>query len=762
MRMGFAKTRRFVARFAGAVLAILGIVWIAQLTLLPSLVGREVRRALENIGFSDASFVVSNVSFGRAVVVRIATKGSTNGSIDAVVIRYSFPAILHGRLDAIELTGARLTLDAGGAIELGTAGSPDHESAAELPADKIELRSSSLVLRLGQQDYWLSTFGTLENDPKTQTIAMHLSGYAGNTVVRIDGKIDQATHATDLTLKCNEIRFAHSQVALKDVAGQLHLAPGGNDGVLQVGNGSRLQVGSLELVDWSVNSSSAGNPGAVLDLANGIISRDGKLNLSAILSLPDASLTRRESTVRAQNVDANVPLTIAGDASAISLTAAPGASVTIPELQSGEAIYKIPQAGISGTFHAQAGATIGGTWLSLMFHLQHASAQLGDSWLGDVSGDVPVAWHTGTTSGTLTAGNVGIASVALPGMKGQVAVDDGILVLDADWPLLKEAIIQAKGTVDLTTIPQRGDVSLTLPMFEIADPNEMAKLLPMIRGATVLGTFSGEGSIALSGGHLWPDLTLHAHDVQIGAKAYDLEIDGLSTVINVDGFSPLTTPGGQALYIASAHAGRLGLANGAANFRVESDHALLVERTNWDWEGGRIHTSAFRVDSTPRSLEMAIDGENLSLKSILSTFLPAEASGDGTLYGRLQIKIRWPQIGFGDGFLYSAPGGGTLALGSDLLTQLGDTLNGNDPRFANDPHYKQIKAKLLEAVADFRYDVLKLDMRVQPQGLVTQVYLNGHGRQQNGQPLTLTVNLYNIDKALTRYLIMQRPTTQPR
>jgi hypothetical protein len=758
MPIGFPKLKRIAARFAIFALAIVGAIWIAQLTILPWIVAHEVRRALATIGLSDASFAISNVTLNRAVVVRISSSGKSNGSIDAAVIRYSFPAILRGRFDAIELSGAQLTLDAGGGLSLGASPSAGHASAAAIPVDNIILRSSTLTLHLGQSDYWLSTFGTLENDPQTKTIVLHLSGYAANTVAQIDGTIDDLTQSADLSLKCNEIRFAHSRIGLKDISGRLHLSPGGNDALVRIGNASHLQVGSLELVDWSVNPAVAGNPAVALDFGDGTISRDGNLNLPAILSLPDANLTRRETTVHADGVNATVPLTISSDASGISLAAADGSNITIPQLENGEATYRIPHASISGKFHAQPNPAAGGTWLSLVFHLQHGSIELGDSWARDISGDLPVSWRTGCAAGKLSSASVGIAAIPLPGMTGSVAIANGTLALDADWPLLKEAAIHASGSVDLTTIPQRGEISLNLPMFKLADPDELANLFPAIRGAAILGTFSGEGSIALAGGHLWPDLTLHAHDVQIAAKQYDLDIDGLSTVINVDGFEPLTTPGGQTLYISSAHAGRLGLANGTASFRVESSRALLIEHTNWDWEGGKIHTSAFRVDSSPNSLTMALEGEGLSLKSILETFLPAEASGDGQLYGRLQIRIRWPRIAFGDGFLYSAPGGGSLALGSDLLTALGDTMNGNDPRFATDPQYKQIKAKLLEAVADFQYDVLKLDIHAQPDSLVTQVYLNGHGRQQNGQPLTLTVNLYNIDRALTRYLIMKKAT----
>jgi len=128
------------------------------------------------------------------------------------------------------------------------------------------------------------------------------------------------------------------------------------------------------------------------------------------------------------------------------------------------------------------------------------------------------------------------------------------------------------------------------------------------------------------------------------------------------------------------------------------------------------------------------------------------------MYGRLPVKIRWPQIIFGNGYLYSAPGGGTFQLGAKMLSQLGDLLDKSDPRFATDDSFKQVKARALEAMSDFQYDVLKIDWKSTPTGLFGAAHVEGKGRQSEGggHPLSLTVNFPNMDQALTRYLIMKK------
>ena len=92
-----------------------------------------------------------------------------------------------------------------------------------------------------------------------------------------------------------------------------------------------------------------------------------------------------------------------------------------------------------------------------------------------------------------------------------------------------------------------------------------------------------------------------------------------------------------------------------------------------------------------------------------------------------------------------------------MANKMGDLLDSSDPRFKTDDQFKQVKQRALQALRDFQYDVLKADWNNTPQGVVGTLHLEGKGRQgPSGQALNLNINFQNLDRALTRYLIISK------
>lgn len=788
---------RVLRRLILLALSIFGVIWTLESTLLPWLVSREVAHALASLGLADPSFAIRNVSFSRAVVAQIGGANPQDPAVDAAVIQYDFPSILRGRLNQIDLTGAKLTYDLDhSTIGLSFSNEPSSSTSLQsLPVEKIVLRSSTLILHSTQGDYWLSTSGTLDNQGGLFNV--HLDGFTSSASLVLDGIVDPSGNATDLHLQVSnlalasipfaksiagsadiqahyhqlngqpllEATFSSKQIALQTTRLVLHdvnvnlnsSITGGNDVVANILPTSTATVGSAETADWTISSNDPAKPVALIQFSNGQLSGIQAQAAASVLLQNDAVI-RREGTTRIPTVSGNLSVQFAADAAGINLSASPSASLTAPDVIVGDATTHVPAVHVSGTVRVNDSQS---PLVDLLLQFENASIESNKVWARGISGTVPVRWNVTGKRGSLQSQNVGIAQCTFAGATTNISVNDSHLLMDAQWHPLKESNLSATGSFDLTQLPARGELDVQLPQFPLNDSAEMATVFPQLGGAAVLGTFSGEGKITLAGGRLTPNLNLHAHDLQIANKDYDLKIDGAGGVFTLDSFSPVTSPGQQHVFITHAHLGKMDLTNGNIDYRLESAQSIFFEKSDWESEGGKLYTSDFRIDNSPTSLQLIVEGNNLSLKSILATFFPGQATGDGTVYGRMPVKIRWPQLTFGTGFLYSTPGGGTFQLGSDMLTSLGDMLNSNDPRFASDPTFMQIKARTLEAMTHFQYDILKIDWKPGPDGLLGTVAFHGKGEGDAGQPLNMTVNFSNLDKALTRYIIMRKETNQP-
>ena len=814
--------------------AIIGLIWIAEATVLPWLVTREVGSALNSLGFSHTSFTVRDVSLTRAVVAQIAGTGQDDPTINAAVIRYNISGVIRGKLDTIELTGARLVVDAQRRqIILGRSvvecPQPSTSSAGQsFPFAQVIFHSCDLVLRNSGRDYWVPFSGTVATDGD-QKLKIALVAYSEGATVALDGTANAGGDA-DLAMKVNQLDLAALFSAVSNYVGSSVRVNGMADA--QIGyhragaeSSAHLVVSPRHVVVYVPVGSHRlsfhdldGSVEASVDSKGGLSSLAGQISLGGAnfdqqalggtqislntemdksepvvhfllqamgISVPAARLEIREiitdlrlnlpageqplgagtfvrGTVKLGAVDlagyylrgndvsepiATVSLAAGRDDTGYAVTINPGSMITVPAAKFGPATVHLPNMTLSGDGH------FGGTspqWAGAAVHLDKASVEVdgGELAIGDITGDLPIRWNTNSWNiGNLALNQLHLGSLVLPGITASAGIDKTRLGIEAHWPILKGAQVNANATMDL--VQAQGELKWELPEFKLTDPDAIAAVVPAVKGASITGTFSAKGDIKLAASKLTPSLNVSLADVVVDDKAYAARLDGLGTSVTADGFSPLTTPGNQQLTIKQAKVGKLEVANGSVGFRVESAHSILIEKSRWDWEGGTLHTDAFRINPTAPTLVFTLDGFDLNLKSVLATFSPGQASGDGRIYGRFPVRVEWPRISFGKGFLYSAPGPGTVQLDPSMASKMGDLLDSSDPRFKTDDQFKQVKQRALQAMRDFQYDVLKVDWNNTPDGVVGTLHLEGKGRQgPSGQALNLNINFQNLDRAL--------------
>jgi hypothetical protein len=102
---------------------------------------------------------------------------------------------------------------------------------------------------------------------------------------------------------------------------------------------------------------------------------------------------------------------------------------------------------------------------------------------------------------------------------------------------------------------------------------------------------------------------------------------------------------------------------------------------------------------------------------ILEQFGAVNADGQGTVSGRLPIRIHNDKIHFKDGFLFSTPGeGGTIRLTGT------ETITAGIP--TNTPQYAQIELAR-EALKDYDYDWAKLNLMTQGENVLLRLQFDG-------------------------------------
>jgi hypothetical protein len=360
-------------------------------------------------------------------------------------------------------------------------------------------------------------------------------------------------------------------------------------------------------------------------------------------------------------------------------------------------------------------------------------------------------------------------------LTARVTVSDGRAQFDAHLGVLGMGQAAAKGWAALETGQVRGRIDLDVPRFELTDADAMARLVPVLEGEQVSGALAATGRLEFAGAQFRPRFTLHAHNLSMVNAASQRTVEGISGSLTVDGLAPLTTPPGQKLTIERATLGQLSFANGVFVFRVEDAESTLFEDVGFDFAGGRIYASSFRLLPAAGRLDTVISADRLQLGQVLR-HVSDRLAGEGALYGRLPLSIRWPRVmdggqlrvnwsqpqpNFGEGFLYAAPGGGFLQI-RDPEALLAQQLE-QDPRFRKGGDLEPVKTGIFDALRDLAYTVLKVDFEKYQDGfeehLRARVFIAGRGRrgprpQEFGG---ITINFNNFDEVLIRSIGYGQP-----
>jgi hypothetical protein len=287
--------------------------------------------------------------------------------------------------------------------------------------------------------------------------------------------------------------------------------------------------------------------------------------------------------------------------------------------------------------------------------------------------------------------------------------------------------LHARGSHDLAT--NSGDASLepTTVRFEpggLQPAHLLPALAEWIRSAS--GTLRVEGSAKWQGERITGAIELGLDDWNVESPVARFE--GVNAAVNIDDRWPASVPAGQDIWMERVDFG-LELNNGHIRYGLHPDGGLDIERAEWEFAGGRIHTAG-RFDPMAEEQELLCEVDDVDLAQLLALVTLEGLSGEGRIGGRLPLLRRGDALEFRDATLSGDAAGGWIRY---------EAAGG----FATLAPTRDDFRVTLAVLENLQWESLEFTMNGDPQGIV-EIRLHVRGRNpdyQSGRLVEFDLNL---------------------
>ena len=234
-------------------------------------------------------------------------------------------------------------------------------------------------------------------------------------------------------------------------------------------------------------------------------------------------------------------------------------------------------------------------------------------------------------------------------------------------------------------------------------------------GITLDGNLKLKGACGNGTGVLKTEAEIGLAEANLKIPDGKASIEGLEFSVSMQDLVLMKSLPKQSVKFRKFSAGSLAVETGEIEFQIESPEKYFIEKSSFSWCGGHVYSHAMRI-VPGEDLEFILFCDRLNFAAILKQIQAAEASGDGTVNGRIPVKIRNKRLRIMDGFLYSSPGqGGNIKLGH---SQILDSTSEIQKQAID-------MAIAVAALKDFNYDWVKLSLNSENRKLLVVLDING-------------------------------------
>jgi len=262
--------------------------------------------------------------------------------------------------------------------------------------------------------------------------------------------------------------------------------------------------------------------------------------------------------------------------------------------------------------------------------------------------------------------------------------------------------------------------SLTIPACKPARPVILGKFLPAAGKGTFDGIFSATGKLAYDtddSSKFHGEVTINLNDANFNDPEKNISCSNINCRLNFPELPSMFSAPDQKLTFAQLKAGNINCQNGTFSFQLERNQSLFIEKGRIGWCGGNVETQALRLSPNIDHYQSTLYCDRLKLTELLKQLGQIEAQGQGSVNGRIPIKLNRGKITFTDGFLYSTPN-----QPGNIKIKSGTALTAGIP--TDSPQFAQLDLAR-EALKDYQYKWAKLKLNSQADELILNLQFDG-------------------------------------
>ena len=279
------------------------------------------------------------------------------------------------------------------------------------------------------------------------------------------------------------------------------------------------------------------------------------------------------------------------------------------------------------------------------------------------------ASETSTSNGTVAIESVTISDEHLLGLSADLSQQGLEYEIDGELQLLNSTALQVPFEGRLSWPSKTADLTWALET-DALQPGIIPSVLALPADLDFSGRLEARGKVGYDRGFsaqaqaaiVDGSITLSDSGVAIDDLDCSIEFPELPRVQS----SPSQRCTAAALDISTLHFNDLALV-----YRVESPYSLFIERSKLRWCGGTLESGSLRLSSPASEIDTTFFCSRIGLAELLDQFGFRGTEGEGSLNGKLPVRLSPERLEFDDGFLFSTPGAGGIVRFSDtdLLRQ---------------------------------------------------------------------------------------------
>jgi hypothetical protein len=735
-------TRRILIPL-GILTAVILFALAGSFFLLPVYLESRLPRIAAGLGISDLRGEVGRPGLGSLHIRGLAAgpRGKPGLSMKTLQLDYSLAGLLNQRLDLIEISGLRLSVEekegkwtipgleglfrqweknAGGPPAVFAAPSEASRIKSEeisgrlpaIPTRAIVIRHSTLVVKDGEAE-WLLPF-------ELSLAAAGEGLWRGEAKIHLQGEPVMLKAEADLHSGEMEVGVQSGNLDLSALAAAPFF-PGGQlaRGHLDLEASARLTLFPFALTEIETRGLFSE---AVVNLQKGSLrmtepsfrlagtGRDQGLDFLYEISAAAGGYAGDDLQVEATALQASG----SGHIDREGLSSAALALRASVVAANGTGRLTAPDAGIDGRISRQEGELN----LAAEARLAGARLELPAITASGITAVLPFSWPaTAAAEGRLTADSLRWRNQEMGTLAGACRQQGKDFLIDAIHRNLQlagmEVHLAGRAGLEGDSLL---DLLLTVPPFE-ARGVDLGLFAPAAAGMKMGGRIEASGRLTADPLKAGGSLQARWRNGSLRSKALSFSMEGIETELTLTDLFGLQSAPAQRLQFARATFGRLTSGEGSAEYLVENPGSLIFENSKFNWSGGQVRMEGLKLPPEAGEHSLVLHGDDLRIADILQQLGLAEAEGRGAVSGMIPLRVKNGTIRFGEGFLHSAPGSGGI-----LRIREAHRLASGIP--ASAAQYSQVDFAL-EALGNFEYNWVRFLVESENEDLMLQLQLDG-------------------------------------